>query len=124
MPLSEASTRGGRLGVTAYDEDGVDIQPDTALVIVVAVVDSQAPNMLDTMQTNATVLGVSAGAATAEQLARAAVVATADGREIAGILVADPEPTDQTTGRIPHLAGPARRRLPNRLQGVVTEIKR
>jgi capsular polysaccharide biosynthesis protein len=123
-PPSKASIRHGMLRVTAYDEGGVDIQPDTALVIVVAVVDSRAPKMPDTMRTNATVIGVSAGAATAEQLARAAVVAGADGREITGILVADPEPTDQTTGRIPHLARPARRGLPTRLRGVVTEIKR
>jgi hypothetical protein len=76
------------------------------------------------MRTNATVLGVSAGAATAEQLARAAVVASADGREIAGLLVADPDPGDQTTGRVPRLARPARSRLPNRLRGIATEIKR
>ena len=76
------------------------MRPDTALVIVVAVVDSRAPAMPDTMRTNATVLGVSAGAATAEELARAAVVASFGGREIAGILVADPEPSDETAGRI------------------------
>ena len=123
-PLSESSVRHGLLRVTAYDEDGIDIQPDTALVIVVAVVDSPAPKMPNTMRTNATVIGVSAGAATAEQLAGAAVVAAADGREITGILVADPDPADQTTGRIPHLVRPARRRLPNRLRGITTEIKR
>jgi hypothetical protein len=99
------------------------VQPDTALVIVVTVVDSRAPAMPDTMPTKATVIGVSAGAATAEQLARAAVVAGADGWDVTGILMADPEPTDQTTGRIPHLGQPTRR-LPNRLRGVVTEIKR
>ena len=125
-PLSEASIRQrhGLLRVIAHDEGGVDIQPDTALVIVVAVVDSRAPKMPDTMRTNATVIGVSAGAATAEQLARAAVAAAADGWEVTGILVADPEPDDRTTGRIPHLSRPARRRLPNRSRSVVTEIKR
>ena len=123
-PLSETSRRHGMLRVIAHDEGDVDLQPDTALVIVVAVVDSRAPKMPDTMRTNATVMGVSAGAATAEQLARAAMVSGADGREITGILVADPDPTDQTTGRISHLARPAPRRLPNRLRGVVTEIKR
>jgi hypothetical protein len=123
-PPSRTSMRHGLLQVTAYDEGGVDIQPDTALVIVVAVVDSRAPMMPDTMRTNATVVGVSAGKATAEQLARAAVVAAADGREVTGILVADPEPTDQTTGRVPHLGGPARRRLPSRVRGMVTEIRR
>ena len=112
------------LRIIAYDEGGADPQPDTALVIVVTVVDGRAPKMPDTMRTTATVIGVSAGAATAEQLARAAVVAGADGREITGILVADPDPTDQTTGRIPHMTRPAWRGLPNRLRGVVTEIKR
>jgi hypothetical protein len=127
-PLSEASNHRGTLRLIAYDGGGgvpVDLQPDTAaLVIVVAVVDSRAPKMPDTMRTNATVVGVSAGAATAEQLARAAVAADADRREITGILVADPDPDDQTTGRIPQPPRPARRRLPNRLLGVVTEIKR
>ena len=123
-PPSEASIHHGLLRVTADDEGSVGMHPDTALVIVVTVVDGRAPKLPDPMRTNATVIGVSAGAATAEQLARAAVVATADGQEITGILVADPEPTDQTTGRIPHLAGPARHRAPGRLRGIATEIKR
>ena len=122
-PLSEASIHHGMLRLIADYTGGRDVQPDTALVIVVTVVDSRAPAMPDTMPTNATVIGVSAGAATAEQLARAAVVAGADGWDVTGILMADPEPTDETTGRIPHLGQPARR-LPNRLRGVVTEIKR
>jgi len=51
--------------------------------------------------------------------------AALDGREIAGILVADPEPEDRTTGRIPQLQGPTHRRLlPTRLKGITTEIKR
>ena len=74
------------------------------LTVVVAVVDGRtARRCPTTMRTTATVLGVSAGAATAEQLARVAVVAAADGREISGILVADPEPTDRTTGLIQQL---------------------
>ena len=62
-----------------------------------------------------TVLGVSAGAATAEQLARVAVSAAGDGREIAGIIMADPDPADQTTGRLPQPARPAPRSTPTRL---------
>jgi capsular polysaccharide biosynthesis protein len=123
-PPATASIRRGMLRVTAYDKDDIEPHPDTALVIVVAVVDSRAPEMPGTLRTNAAVIGVSAGAATAEQLARAAVAAGADGRDITGILVADPETSDQTTGRVPHLARPARSRLPNRLLGIVTEIKR
>ena len=48
-------------------------------------------------------LGVSAGGATAEELARVATAAAADDRDIYGILVANPDAGDQTTGRIPHL---------------------
>jgi capsular polysaccharide biosynthesis protein len=114
----------GLLRVTTFDEGGVDMHPETALVIVAAVVDSRAPQLPHSTPTNATVIGVSAGAATAEQLARAAVAAAADGRQITGILVADPEPTDPTTGRIAHLGRPARHRAPNRSRGIVTEIKR
>jgi hypothetical protein len=70
------------------------------------------------------VLGVSAGAATAEQLARAATAASADGREIFGILVANPDPGDQTTGRIPRLGPALRRPMPTRITGTPMEIKR
>jgi hypothetical protein len=69
-------------------------------------------------------LAVSSGAATAEQLARVAVRADADDREITGILVADPEPGDHSTGRIPQLARPAHRRPPTRLKGIATEMRR
>jgi capsular polysaccharide biosynthesis protein len=123
-PASEVSKRNGLLRITAYEEGGIDLRQGTGLVVVIAVVDGRAPEMPDTMRTHATLIGVSAGAATAEQLARAVVAAAADGREIPGILVADPLETDQTTGRIPHLARPTRPRLPNRLRGVVTEIRR
>ena len=74
-------------------DDHVDVPLDAALtVVVVCVVDGGSPRIPDIMRTTATVLGVSSGVATAEQLARVAVNADADGREITGILVADPEP--------------------------------
>ena len=122
-PPSASSKRPSQLRVTVSDDD-VDVQPDAALTVVVAVVDGRSPRMPDTMRTTATVLGVSAGAATAEQLARVAVSAAADGRDIAGILVADPDPADQTTGRLPQLARPAQRRMPTRMTGITTEIRR
>jgi hypothetical protein len=105
-------------------DDQIDVPLDTALTVVVVAVDGRSPRMPDTMRTATTLLGVSSGAATAEQLARVAVSADADGREITGILVADPEPTDPTTGRIPQLSRPAYRRLPTRLKGISTEIRR
>jgi capsular polysaccharide biosynthesis protein len=114
----------GLLQLVVFDDKLVDQQPGAALTVVVVVVDGRAPEMpAMVLNTTATVMGVSAGRVTAEQLARAAVAAGAGGREVAGILVADPEQTDKTTGRVPHLMRPPRRRLPNRLKGVVTEIK-
>jgi capsular polysaccharide biosynthesis protein len=85
--------------------------------VVVAAVDSRGPRIADMTRTPTTLLGVSAGAVTGEQLARVAVSAAADGREVAGILVADPETGDRTTGRVPQLARPARHRPPTRVDG-------
>jgi capsular polysaccharide biosynthesis protein len=104
--------------------DPVNVPLDAALTVIVSVVDGRAPQMPDTMHTTATLLGVSSGVVTAEQLARVAVSADANDREITGILVADPEPTDHTTGRVPQLSRPAHRRLPTRLKGATTEIRR
>jgi capsular polysaccharide biosynthesis protein len=124
-PLSASSSeRPGLLRLIVSGDHYLDQQKGAALVVVVAVVDGRAPEMPATVRTAATVIGVSAGGATAEQLARAAVAAAADGRDVTGILVADPESTDQTTGRVPHLIRPPRRRLPNRLKGAVTETRR
>lgn len=94
------------------------------MIVVVAVVDTKSPRVPATVATTATVLGVSAGAASAEQLARAAVSAALDGREVVGILVADPESDDRTTGRIPQLPRSTHRRVPSRLRGMTTEIRR
>jgi len=122
-PRSVSSKWPRQLQVTVSD-DRIDVLPDAAFTVVVMVVDDRSPRMPDTMQATATLLGVSSGAATAEQLARAAVSADADGRDITGILVADPEPADHTTGRIPELSRPLQRRLPTRLKGMITELRR
>jgi hypothetical protein len=92
------------------------------LTVVVAVVDGQTPqDATDVIRTTATVLGVSAGAATAEQLARVAASAAVGGHDIIGILVADPDPADTTTGRLPQVERPAQRRRPTRSNGAVME---
>jgi capsular polysaccharide biosynthesis protein len=118
------SRRMRNLRVLVSEDGDIGVPRDAALVVVVAVVDARTPHMPATVPTAATVLGVSAGAATAEQLARAATAATADAREVVGILVADPYPDDHTTGRIPSLAPPMRRPLPARVTDMPTEIKR
>jgi capsular polysaccharide biosynthesis protein len=123
VPPPASSKLTSRLRTAVVDSDA-DIQPVGTLTVVVAVVDAQNPQMPDTVRTAATVLGVSAGAATAEQLARVAMSASVGGRDIAGILVADPDPSDRTSGRVAQLPRSAHRRLPTRLMGMTTEIKR
>jgi capsular polysaccharide biosynthesis protein len=114
--------RSRHLRVAVRDDPHLDEVPAATLTVVVAVVDGKAPRVADTMRTTTAVLGVSASAATAEQLARIAVSAAVDGREIAGILVADPDPADRTTGRVPQVARPGLRRMPTRMTGTTTEI--
>jgi capsular polysaccharide biosynthesis protein len=120
---SESSKRPSLLRVVVT-ESAADLQSDTALTVVAVVVDGSNPQVPDTMRTGATVLGVSASAATAEQLARVAMAASLDRRDVSGIIVADPEPTDQTTGVIQQLPQPPNRGLGTRLRGMTTEIKR
>lgn len=118
-----SSERPGRLQLIVCDT-GVEVQQEATLAVVVAVVDGRKPQMPPTMHTSATLLGVSAGAATADQLARVAISALSDGREITAILVADPDSTDATTGRLPQLGRQGQRRMPTRVTGIATEIRR
>jgi capsular polysaccharide biosynthesis protein len=113
---SEANWRGSRnLRVIGDHEQAAPHYPGAALTIVVVVVDERAPRLAGTLRTSVTTLAVSAGVATAEQLARVAVSAVDGGRDIAGIIVANPDPTDHTTGGLPQAARPSRRRMPTRL---------
>jgi capsular polysaccharide biosynthesis protein len=112
-----------QLQVIVQDHDGGTRPPDAMLIVVVAVVDGQNPQVADTTRTTTTVLGVSAGAVTAEQIARVAASAAAAGRDITGILVADPDPDDHTTGRLPQLARPAHRKGPTRITGTTAETR-
>jgi capsular polysaccharide biosynthesis protein len=118
------SKRLRNLRVAVTDHQNIDRVRDVALTVVVAVVNGESPRVEATTRAAATVLGVSAGAATAEQLASVAASAAADGRQIAGILVADPDPADHTTGRLPELRRPAHRKGPTRVTGAPTETGR
>jgi len=118
------SKRSNQLQVIIRDHDGGTRPPDAALTVVVAVVDSQSPQVADTTRATVTVLAVSAGAVTAEQVARVAASVDAAGHDITGILVADPDPDDHTTGRLPQLARSAHRRGPTRMTGTTAETRR
>lgn len=118
------SKRSGNLLVAVSDLDNAEQISEAALTVVVAVVDERTPRVADTMRTAATVVGMSAGAATAEQLARVAASVAADGRDIAGILVGDPDPADQTTGRVPQLSRSGQRGMPTRITRAATETRR
>lgn len=119
------SPAGSQANLRLLLADGeAETQPDTALTVVVAVVDSQSPQLPGPIRTTSALLGVSAGVATADQLARVAVNAATSGCEITWILVADPDPADETTGRLPRLGRHRARRMPTRMTGIATEIRR
>jgi hypothetical protein len=114
----------GNLQLAVHEEGDYADLPRAALTIVVATVDGRNPHMPETMQTTTTVLAVSAGVASADELARVAVSAAIEERDITGILVANPDPDDNTTGQIPQLVKPARHRRPTRVSRLTTEIRR
>lgn len=122
--LASGSDQLGHLRIGISEDGDLSDVPDASLRVVVATVDGQKPQMPQTMHTTTAVLAVSAGAATADQLARVAVNATINDRDIAGILVADPEPDDNTTGQVPQLVRPIQHRKPTRLNRLTTETRR
>lgn len=122
---SSGPLRPGQLLVVVPDDAVADWQQrHAALTVVAVVVDSDVPLVPGILRAATTVLGVSAGAVTAEQLARTVAAVTDAGGGIAGIVVADPDPGDRTSGRGPTLAGQARRSAATRLNNAATEIRR
>lgn len=87
--------------------------------VVLAVIDRAEPTLVHLPRTAVTVLAVSSGTATAEDLARAAVIADETGRLLAGVVVADPDAMDRTTGRLLQHERAQQASLPSRLTGVV-----
>jgi capsular polysaccharide biosynthesis protein len=94
-----------------------------ALSIHLVVVDRDAPHLAGTERTTNTIVALSAGVATAEELARLAVAAAADDRTIDGVVVTDPDPTDRTIGRVSQSMRRSNSRLPTLLTGTARRIK-
>jgi capsular polysaccharide biosynthesis protein len=109
MTATALTGQPGRLRFTVGDSDHADRFTTAALTVIIEVADSRDPRPARAAEATETLLAVSAGAATAEQLARVAVSVTTDGADIAGVLVADPFASDRTTGSLPHLSQPTRR---------------
>jgi capsular polysaccharide biosynthesis protein len=102
------------VSTVAENQRGVD------LTIVLTVLDRGEPKLGDLLSTSATVLALSPGTATPEDLARAAVTIDDAGTQIAGIVVADPDDLDRTTGRLLQHERSQQAPLPTRLTGLST----
>ena len=111
------------LQVTVADQDIARAESTAALTILIAVVDEVAPRVADGMPASMAMLAVSAGAATADELARIASSTANRGRRAAGIFVANPDSADDTTGRLPQLARTTARWAPTRLTGIPMETR-
>jgi capsular polysaccharide biosynthesis protein len=96
---------------------------DAALTIHLVVVDRDAPHVVGAEPSTNTIIALSAGTVTAEELARLAVAAAADDRNIDGLVVTDPDPTDRTIGRVSQSLRRGNPRLPTLLTGTARRTK-
>lgn len=95
--------------------------PDTLvdLTITLVVVDRRRPVIADPDSPSAMMLSLGAGAATEEELARVAVAVDDSDQRIDGIVLADPDRSDRTSGRHTMDERALQPSLPARLTGVV-----
>ncbi|TDO69663.1 capsular polysaccharide biosynthesis protein [Kribbella sp. VKM Ac-2571] len=96
---------------------------DDALTIHLVVVDRDAPHLGGSEPTTNTIIALSAGTVTAEELARLAVAAAAADRSIDGLVVTDPDPADRTIGRVSQSMRRSSSRLPTLLTGTARRTK-
>jgi Chain length determinant protein len=80
-------------------DTGRSAVPQVDLAVLLVVLDRLEPKLLDAPEDTLVVLAMSAGSATAEELARAAVAIDEAGHRIHGVVVADPDDLDRTSGR-------------------------
>ena len=88
------------------------------LTVVLVVTDPGKPCVPDLPDETLVVLAVSSGSATAEELAQVAVTADDAGLRIPGMIVADPDILDRTTGRLLRSERTRQLPLPTHLTGV------
>lgn len=91
-----------RPGLTVVVDQPADALEHGDLAVQCLTVSRQQPGtLLAHVDDVVTLLVVSAGGATAEELARLALAADEAGTPLQGIVVANPDPLDRTTGRLP-----------------------
>lgn len=88
------------------------------LTIILAVVNRRQPDLGEAPTTAATILSVAAATATEQELARVAVAIDDAGRRIDGVVVADPDRADRTSGRRTMDERSRELTLPVRLTGI------
>ena len=88
------------------------------LTVVLVIMDRRQPDMGDAPATEATILSVASATATEQELARVAVAVDDAGSRIDGIVVADPDQTDRTSGRHTMEERARQVALPMRLTGI------
>jgi len=91
------------------------------LTVRVVVVDQGQPELVHRSGSGVTLLAISSGTATPEDLARAAVAAYESGAPISGVIVVDPDPLDHTTGRLLLQQRSEQGPLPARITGIITQ---
>lgn len=110
---SRAQPGGGPIAMSP-----TDLRSSEALTILIVVVDRHQPTLLDIPASAATVLAISPGVGSREDLARLAVAVDDTGRRVDGILVADPDPEDRTSGRFTLDKRARQEPLPMRATGI------
>ncbi|MEU4198311.1 Wzz/FepE/Etk N-terminal domain-containing protein [Kribbella sp. NPDC026611] len=94
-----------------------------SLEIHLVLVDREAPHLDGTEHTTRTIIALSAGTVTAEELARLAVATVQDDRTIDGMVVTDPDPFDRTIGRVAQAQRRGGSRLPTLLTGTARRTR-
>ena len=88
------------------------------LTVELVVVDRKNPQFIGIDSNAVTLLAVASSSATAEDLARTAVAAYEAGGRISGVIVADPDNLDRSTGRLLLQQRSEQMPLPHRMTGV------
>jgi len=109
--------------VSANPADDDWSQRDVELSVIVVTVQGGEPAVPGALAAVPTVLAVTAGAVTSQELARVAAAVRRSGGRIAGVMVGNPEASDGTTGLTPGQRRPTVRRPAASLNGRVTEMR-